>query len=247
MTMAPKGFFITGTDTDVGKTVVAAAVARYLRNQGLRVGVLKPVTSGAVQHEGRLVSEDAALLQWASGCTAAERDMAPYLLPEPLAPSEAAARAGVELCLEPIEQAFHRITANHDLTLVEGAGGLLVPLNNELLVADMASRLGLPLLIIARAALGTVNHTLMTCECAKARNLVIGGIIVNGQNQPPGPAEAYAPRLIAHHSGLPVVATLPYRATSHEHDLVVELSHYLATQPLARQLSKEGHHENRYE
>jgi dethiobiotin synthetase len=245
MSRTPRGFFITGTDTGVGKTVVAAALARHLRDRGLRVGVLKPVTSGAVAREGRLVSEDAELLCWASGCTAHDRDMAPFLLPEPLAPSEAAARAGIEISVPSIEQAYARLTACHDVTIVEGAGGLLVPLADELLVADLAGRLALPLIIVARAGLGTVNHTLMTCECARARNLAISGIIINGMTQPPSPAEEYAPRLIERYSGLPVLATLPSRPAMAEQDLVLELARFLGTQPLAKLLDKEGLHANR--
>jgi dethiobiotin synthetase len=236
--MRAKGIFITGTDTGVGKTVVASAIACHLKRSGIRVGVLKPVTSGAVEAGGRLVSPDAELLRLASGCSAQDSDCAPYLLREPLAPSEAASLEGVSIRHERILEAFDRVSALHDVTIVEGAGGLLVPLGEDFLVADLALRLGLPIIIVARPNLGTVNHTLMTCECARTRGIPIMGIVINGQPLHPGPAENYASRVIANLSGIPVLAVLPRQDTDDEMLIVEKLADAIGSQPLAKTLEK---------
>lgn len=237
--MKAKGIFITGTDTGVGKTVVASAIARYLKRSGKRVGVLKPVTSGAVEVAGRLVSQDAELLRLASGCSAPDRAIAPYLLREPLAPSEAASLEGVLIRYERILEAFDQVSVHHDITIVEGAGGLLVPLGEELLVADLAVRLGLPIIIVARPNLGTVNHTLMTIECARSRGIRVMGVVINGQPDHPGPAEEYASRVIARLSGAPLLAILQRQDTVDEMVIVERLAEAIGSQPLAQALEKE--------
>ncbi len=231
--------FITGTDTGVGKTVVAAAIARHLSRQGCSVAVLKPVTSGAVEKEGSLISEDAELLRWASGCHAPVHVTSPYVLREAIAPSEAALREGREISFGPIRDAYEQLAASHDLVIVEGAGGLLVPLAQDLLVADLPARLGLPLLIVARPDLGTVNHTLMTCECALARHIRVAGIIINGQAGSPAAAEEYAPRLISELAPVPLLGVLPRLETSDQKDLVAKLAPQVAGMRLETVLALE--------
>lgn len=241
-TTRTKGIFVSGTDTGVGKSIVAAAIALLLRNAGVRVAVLKPVTSGAVLLDGRLVSEDAELLRWASGCAAPDREIAPYLLREPLAPSEAAAREGTTIELSQVREAFNRLSANHDFVIVEGAGGLLVPLAEDLLVADLVKDLSLPLLIVARPNLGTVNHTLMTCECARSRGIEVLGVVINGQPAQPGLAEEYAARVISEFAAVPVLAVLPRCGEANEKTIVESLAKYIDKQPLAALLSQEVSH-----
>ncbi len=238
-----RGIFITGTDTGVGKTVVAAAIARYLRKRGILVAVLKPVTSGAVIMDGRLVSEDADLLRWASACNAPDTDIAPYLLREPLAPSESAAREGIAIQIGPIREAFERLSTSYEFVIVEGSGGLLVPLAKDLLVADLAKELSLPLLIVARPNLGTVNHTLMTCECARSRGIEVMGVVINGQPEQPGPAELYAARLISEYASVSIPAVLPRCNAGDEKTVVETLSKCIETQPLAALLSLEVSYE----
>jgi dethiobiotin synthetase len=237
--MQPKGIFVTGTDTGVGKTITAAAIARYLHNTGVRVGVLKPVTSGALESEGDLVSEDAELLRWAAQSTATASDMAPYVLREPLAPSEAARHDGVTIRYDRIRESFDRLAARHDFLVVEGAGGLLVPLADDLLVADLAKRLGLPLLIVANPNLGTVNHTLMTCECAHSRGIEILGVVINGQPEQPGDAESYAPRLIERLSGVPLLGVLRRCHGMNGKAVVEKLAACVEKEPLGRALKGE--------
>ena len=144
-----RGIFITGTDTGVGKTVVAAALARLLRLRGINVGVMKPVTSGCSEQNGRLRSDDAELLAWAAELDSVENDNAPYLLRAPIAPSVAAEQEGVRVDFNAIADAFKRLAGRHDFVVVEGAGGLMAPISGGLMVADLANRLALPLLVVA--------------------------------------------------------------------------------------------------
>ncbi|HXF75466.1 MAG TPA: dethiobiotin synthase, partial [Methylomirabilota bacterium] len=122
------GIFITGTDTGVGKTFFTAALAAYGRELGYRVGVMKPAETGCEEKNGELVPADALLLKQASACAEAMEKICPYRFREPLAPSIAAERAGVKIEIDPLLKAYGEISAAHDLTLVEGAGGLMVPL-----------------------------------------------------------------------------------------------------------------------
>jgi len=185
-----RGFFVTGTDTGVGKTVVAGGLAAALRARGLAVATFKPVQSGALAEDPE---GDAALL--GAECV--------YAFEEPLAPFVAAARAGATVELEPIVRAADRLAAAHDAVVVEGAGGLLVPLAPALLVADMARALDLPVVVVARAGLGTVNHTLLTLETAARRDLHVAAVVLNGAADD---STAENPELIrAFGGGVPVV------------------------------------------
>jgi dethiobiotin synthetase len=202
-----RGLFVTGTDTGVGKTLIAAGLARLLAGQGIDAGVMKAVESGVPDPGG--LGEDGALLIWAAGCEEPVSLVSPYRLFEPLAPSLAAVRAGVEIRLSVILEAAKQLSLRHDFLIVEGAGGLLVPVAGELLMADIALHLGWPLLVVCRAGLGTINHTLLTVEAARRRNLALAGLVVNGMPRNPGPAELHAPEMLSELTGLPVWGCLP--------------------------------------
>jgi dethiobiotin synthetase len=174
-----KGYFITGTDTGVGKTIVTAALAVVLREMGRDVGVMKPVASGCVRRREGLVSEDAELLAQAANVSEPLPEIAPIRLAESLAPTVAAARAGLPIDLAEMWAAWRRIRAAHELVLVEGIGGILCPVTPEQSVADLAKKFGLPLLVVARSGLGTINHTALTVEAARRRGLEVAGIIIN--------------------------------------------------------------------
>jgi dethiobiotin synthetase len=207
--MTNKGIFITGTDTGVGKTIVTAVIAKLMREAGVKVGVMKPVTSGCVATGEKLVSEDAELLKWAAATVMTDSEICPYLLREPLAPSVAAKIDGIDISFEKIAETYGRIADRHDFVLVEGAGGLLVPLTESMLVSDLIRHLGLPALIVSRPNLGTVNHTLMTCMCAKYSRIDLKGIIINRYPETPGAAEEYAPRMIESLTGVRVIGVFP--------------------------------------
>ena len=166
---------MTGTDTGVGKTVVACALVRALRGRGIDAGAMKPIETGV----GADGPRDALALRAAGGDTDPLDDVCPQRFALPAAPSVAAARERRALDLGALLEAFGRLRARHELLVVEGAGGLLVPLAEGFCMADLAGRLGLPLVVVARAALGTINHTLLTLEAAEGRGLAVAGVVVS--------------------------------------------------------------------
>ena len=233
-----EGIFITGTDTGVGKTVVSTALALVLRQRGCKVGVMKPVTSGCMERNGRLVSEDAEMLAAGAGIAVSD-EVAPYLLREPVAPSVAAEKDGVRIEFSRILAAYHRLADNYDFIIVEGAGGLMVPLSGGLLVADLVKLLALPLLVVARPDLGTVNHTLLTCFAARQLELDVRGIVVNGFPAEPGLAEATAPHMIDSLSGAPLLGRFPRIDATSPLGVAQGLANWLSGQPSTRILLRE--------
>lgn len=206
-----RSLFITGTDTGVGKTTVSCALATALRSHGLRVGVMKPAETGCLPDEGgrRLVPEDALALKAASDCRAGIETICPYTFPDPLAPSVAAARVGKAVDPRTIEDCLRQIEADHDITLVEGAGGLLVPLTSDLTFADLALRLQLRAVVVVGSKLGAINHALLTIRHIEAIGLPLAGYVVNF----PLPADDLAAtsnvEVLRHWLGEPL-AIMPY-------------------------------------
>lgn len=237
--MTGKGIFITGTDTGVGKTVVAAALARLLHERGVNVGVMKPVTSGCREESGHLVSEDAELLAWGAGLAGVDSDVAPYLLRQPIAPAEAASRDGVRINFRIIGNAFSQLASRYDFVIVEGAGGLMVPLFEGFLVADLVTHLSLPLLVVARPDLGTVNHTLLTCFAAKNLGIMVSGVVINNFPERPGIAEETAPSLIASLAGVPLLGIFPHQEGTDSREIVARLAAHLAGDPSTSALLRE--------
>ena len=170
-----RSVFVSGTDTDVGKTVVACALAREVRARGVDLGVMKPVETG-VPTEGPL---DARALRAAAGSDDDLSLVCPLQFGLPATPEAAAAAEGRDVDLGVIQRAFETLSARHDAMLVEGAGGLLVPVREELAMVDFAKQLGLPILLVARAALGTINHTLLSLEACERRGAEVLGVVVS--------------------------------------------------------------------
>jgi len=160
------GLFITGTDTEVGKTYVAALIARSLRAAGRRVGVYKPAASGCREVEGELAADDAVLLWEAAGRPGELDRVCPQRFRAALAPHLAAREEGKELDPDLLRTGIEYWRARSDVVVVEGAGGLMSPLGDDEYVADLANDLGFPLVIVARNSLGTINHTLQTLIAA---------------------------------------------------------------------------------
>ncbi len=175
----PRGIFVTGTDTEVGKTFVAAALAAALGARGMDVGVMKPVASGCRRVRGKLVSGDAEALLAAAGCEDPLDDVNPVRYAAPLGPSVAARRERRPVNAKRITTAFKRLTTRHEFTIVEGIGGLAVPLSARLDVADLARRMGLPLLIVAADRLGVLNQVLLTLDYARRKGLDVLGVVLN--------------------------------------------------------------------
>lgn len=172
---ARRGFFVTGTDTGVGKTLVACSLVRGLRARGVDIGAMKPVETG-VGEAGPL---DALALRHAAADVDPLEDVCPLRYALPAAPTVAASADGRAVEVWAIRRAYERLAARHDCVIVEGAGGLLVPVTEQLSMADLARELELPLLVVARAALGTINHTLLTLEVAVARGLSVAGVVIS--------------------------------------------------------------------
>ena len=215
--MGPRGLFITGTDTGVGKTRVASALARCLRQTGRRVGVLKPVTSGAERRGEVLIPSDALLLLDAIDREAPREAVAPLIFEAGVAPAVAAILAGEPLRFEQVESAAHTAIAwwreRCEVLIVEGTGGLLTPIAQNATVADLAVALGFPLLIVARRSLGTLNHTLLTVEAARSRGLSIAGLVFNEvePNQIAAAEGEALDDLIPRLEGVPILGRLSYR------------------------------------
>ena len=174
-----RGFFVTGTDTEVGKTFVTALLARRLRKTGVRVGVYKPVASGCPFEEGQLIAEDAVRLWEAAGRPLTLSQVCPQRFAAPLAPHLAAKAEDKQVDAALLQQGISVWTDACDLVLVEGVGGLLSPISDADLVANLASEFGYPLLIVARNALGVINQTLQTLVAAEHYGLPVAGIVLN--------------------------------------------------------------------
>ncbi len=176
-----RGYFVAGTDTGVGKTYVAALLARQFRSAGLRVGVYKPAASGCRREAERLVSDDAVALWEAAGRPESLEAVCPQVFEAPLAPHLAARAEGRRLDPQLLRSGLERWPARSDVLLVEGAGGLFSPISDDDLVADLACEFGLPLIVVARDALGTINHTLLTLHAARTYRggLAVAGVVLN--------------------------------------------------------------------
>lgn len=170
------GIFVTGTDTGVGKTRVAVALIRALRARGLRVAAMKPVSAGSAP--GQLNEDVSALLQ-AANVDADLGDINPYAFVDPIAPHIAAAIAGVKIETGRIAAAYARLAARSDVVVVEGAGGWRVPLNEDEDTADLAQRLGLPVLLVVGLRLGCLNHAILTADSIAAGHLPWAGWVGN--------------------------------------------------------------------
>lgn len=175
-----RGCFVTGTDTGVGKTLCACALAHALTARGVDVMPMKPVAAGAVVFDGAWANEDSVALLRAAGRDSARLlDVTPVLLREPMAPHIAAAREGRRITLAPILEAFSRLAATGDFVLVEGVGGFAVPLAEDLDSVDLAQALALPVVLVVGLRLGCLNHALLTAGAIRAAGLTLAGWIAN--------------------------------------------------------------------
>lgn len=191
--MSGGALFVTGTDTDAGKTFAATALCRALREKGLMVGVFKPAETGCAAD----APPDALALIEASGCAAPLETVCPYRLPEPMAPAIAARRAGVEIDLSRVDKCLEELRANHDITICEGAGGLLVPLTGKMIYADWLEKRRLPTLLVGRLGLGTINHTLLSARYLKERGVPLAATILSATEPPTGAAAQTNPEVLA--------------------------------------------------
>ncbi|MBI5605924.1 MAG: dethiobiotin synthase [Deltaproteobacteria bacterium] len=204
------GLFITGTDTGVGKTVVAAGLIKAFKRQGMEVGYFKPVASGAVRTPRGLIAPDVDFVRKTTGIDDPLDRINPVCLVPPLAPLTAAEITRTDWKLRTIIQKFQLLQKRYPFLVVEGVGGILVPLKKKVLVIDLIEKLRLPTLVVARPSLGTINHTLMTLFLLKQRGLPVLGFLFNGRKGRPGLAEKTAPAVISGISGVPYWGSLPF-------------------------------------
>jgi dethiobiotin synthetase len=172
---------VTGTDTGVGKTVVTAALVALLRSRGVSVAAMKPVETGVRRGDP---SSDAALLSAAAGGSDPLDRVCPVVLPDPLAPWIAAERAGTPVDLDVLDRAFEALSRGREAIVVEGAGGLLVPLTRETRFDTLFRRWGLDLVVVAADRLGVLSHTLLTVEAAVRSGLPVRGVVLNAGAAP---------------------------------------------------------------
>jgi dethiobiotin synthetase len=217
-----QAYFITGTDTGVGKTLVCCALLHAFAGQQLRSVGMKPVAAGCRREGGVLISEDVESLQAAGNLRLPLGQVNPYAFEPPLAPHIAAARAGVEIALPTIAAAFEALTAQADAVVVEGVGGFRVPLNAHEDTADMAVLLGLPVILVVGLRLGCLNHALLTAEAITQRGLTLAGWVANHIDPDMAAAEqnveALKQRLPA-----PCLGVLPHQAQPHWQSLATAL------------------------
>ena len=197
---------MTGTDTGVGKTAVSCGILRLLRREGVGVGAFKPMESGWT---GRGWPNDGRALATAAGLKAKREQVVPLVFRDAVAPLVGARLERTKIDWAHLDRAFAAMRDAHDLTIVEGSGGLAVPLTKDVTVADMAHRWGLPLLLVARAGLGTLNHSALTVEFARLRHLGILGIVLTGASKKPQIAERTNPQVLHDMTGVDVLGSLP--------------------------------------
>jgi dethiobiotin synthetase len=174
------GFFVTGTDTEVGKTLISGALILKLREAGMRTIGFKPVVAGTyIDVNSQILNEDLETLRIASGLNSGEQSLCPYVLDEPAAPHIIAKKNDIYLDPNIILGDLHSLSQQFGTVVVEGAGGFLVPLNEQADLADLAQAIDFPVIIVVGMRLGCINHALLTCEAIQSRQLTIAGWVAN--------------------------------------------------------------------
>jgi dethiobiotin synthetase len=213
MSEFPKGIFITGTDTGVGKTIVTAAIAWNLKQAGRKVAVMKPVQTGTIISG----PTDLEFVQNLIGHDSHIDHSCPYTFPDPVAPLVASMLSGERIDIKRIKDSYSKLSEQNETVIVEGAGGLFVPILEDYFMSDLALELNIPILIVTRPNLGTLNHTLLTLESAKRKGLEVAGIVISNYPWDPGIPEQTNPELLLSMTGVNILGILP-----HDNSLSVE-------------------------
>lgn len=215
-----RGWFVTGTDTDIGKTQVSCALLAAFHRRGLEVGVYKPAETGCEEVDGRLRGADAVRLRDAAGAQQPLDSVTAALYAEPAAPLAAAENAGDVLDLARLVRGYRRVAEKYETVLVEGAGGLLVPLAPGATHADLARELGLPVVCVVGSRLGCINHALLTLDALAARGLPVAGWILNELEARPEERLAHATHraMLERFAPFPCLGVLPFVSAGHRDD-----------------------------
>jgi len=204
-----KSYFITATDTGVGKTTITAALATSIKKSGVDVGIMKPVATGMLQKTG-FKSSDVSILYHAAKVTDPESEINPIFMPLPVSPYDAGKVLDIAFDKKIIFEQFMKLKNKHEMMLVEGIGGILTPLARDYFVADLIKDLGLETIVITRSTLGTLNHTMMTITICRDYKIPVRGILVNNYDENGGPAEKNSPSTIHEITGVPILGVIPY-------------------------------------
>ena len=176
----PAGFFITGTDTEIGKTLVAGALILKLRDQGINALGFKPVAAGTYQDlQGNILNEDIETLRIAANLEPDQNITSPYVFEMPIAPHLAAEKLGKRLDLDTMLDTYEKVSSQTNCIIVEGAGGFLIPLNETENLSDLVQKLKLPVIMVVGMRLGCINHALLTYEAILSRQITIAGWVAN--------------------------------------------------------------------
>jgi dethiobiotin synthetase len=206
-----KVIFVTGTDTGIGKTVISSAISAFfsLRKQ-MNVGVMKPFECGLSKTDKDLLPWDAICLREASGSNDDLNTISPYTLEAPVAPEVAAMLEHVNIDINMVDKIYHSLAKSHDLLVIEGAGGVLVPIKENFFFADLIQKWNAPTLIVSRLGLGTINHTLLTNHLLKERGIKVIGVILNNTDGLGDLPAQTNPDILRKYLDVPVLGIFPH-------------------------------------
>jgi dethiobiotin synthetase len=204
-----KAYFITGTDTGVGKTSITAGLAGSMRKLGVAVGIMKPIATGYPNKTG-FKSHDVAKLAEAAFVNDPENLINPVFLPLPTSPYDATKLLELSIDMPLIFEQFKKLLSMHEMLLVEGIGGIMTPITKNFFVADMIKGMGIEAIIVTRATIGTLNHTVMTCRMCKDYGIKIRGLVINNFDEKGTPAEKNAPTTLYELTNIPILGTVPF-------------------------------------
>ena len=204
-----KAYFITGTDTGVGKTSITAGLAGSIHRMGIDVGVMKPIATGYPQKSG-FKSTDVAKLVDAASSKDPEDLVNPVFLPLPTSPYDATKLLELSVDMPLIFEQFKKLLSMHEILLVEGIGGIMTPITKNFFVADIIKGMGIETIIVTRATIGTLNHTVLTCKICKDYGIKIRGLVINNFDEKGTPAEKNAPKTLYELTNVPILGTVPF-------------------------------------
>ena len=203
--------FITGTDTGVGKTTVTSGLSAYLSlRKNMNVGVMKPFESGLSKRDKDLLPWDAICLREASGSTDDLDDISPYTFEAPLAPEVAAGMEHIQIDIDIVNRIYNKIREKHDVTVIEGAGGVLVPIKKDFFYADLIKKWDAVTIIVSRLGLGTINHTLLTNNFLQSKGIKVLGVILNNNDGTGDLAAQTNPEVLKRYLNVPILGVFPY-------------------------------------
>lgn len=224
-----KAFFVTGTDTGIGKTTVASSICAYLSlRKGLDVGVMKPFETG-IEDE----PSDSLILKETSRCKDDLSLISPYRFRPPLSPYAASLIEKKEIDIEFLDRLFESLVLSHDITVVEGAGGVLVPIKKDFFFADLIKRWNLPTLLVASLGLGTINHTLLTIRYLFLLNVEVLGVVLNEKDRKEDPSKRSNPSILKELLPVPILGVFPFFEGERKINVLSEMAEkYLDLSPI---------------